>query len=136
VNDSPPPATATLSLHDALPIWLLLKWALAWLVAEALLLTLAIVLYRRIVNQRQHRLSHQRQVRQRKRLLKRAQKIAQLLPGMVYQLRRFRDGRYQFLYVSEGVQQLYGLSPEQLIDDAGVAFAAVHPDDLPRLDAA
>src|SRR5690606_40909588 len=83
VNDSPPPATATLSLHDALPIWLLLKWALAWLVAEALLLTLAIVLYRRIVNQRQHRLSHQRQVRQRKRLLKRAQKIAQLLPGMV-----------------------------------------------------
>ncbi len=115
---------------------LLLKWALAWLVAEALLLTLAIVLYRRIVIQRQHRLSHQRQVRQRKRLLKRAQKIAQLLPGMVYQLRRFRDGRYQFLYVSEGVQQLYGLSPEQLIDDAGVAFAAVHPDDLSRLDAA
>src|SRR5690606_41327691 len=79
----------------------LLKWALAWLVAGARLLTLAIVLYRRIVIQRQHRLSQQRQVRQRKRLLKRAQKIAQLLPGMVYQLRRFRDGRYQFLYVSE-----------------------------------
>lgn len=115
---------------------LLLKWSLAWLIAEALLLALAILLYRRIVIQRQHRVSHQRQVRQRKRLLLRAQKIARLLPGMVYQFRRYDDGRYRFLYVSEGVQQLYGLSPRQLLDDADIAFAAVHPDDRAALDAA
>ena len=128
--------TSLLEGHTQAEQRVLLKWGLAWLIAEALLLALAIVLHRRIVIQRQHRLSHQRQVRQRKRLLKRAQKIARLLPGMVYQLRRFRDGRYQFLYVSEGVEQLYGLSPEQLIDDAGVAFAAVHPEDLSELNAA
>lgn len=128
--------TSLLEGHIQAEQRLLLKWGLAWLIAEALLLALAIVLHRRIVIQRQHRLSHQRQVRQRKRLLKRAQKIARLLPGMVYQLRRFRDGRYQFLYVSEGVLPLYGLSPEQLLDDAGIAFAVVHPEDLPELEAA
>ena len=115
---------------------LLLKWSLAWLITEALLLALAILLYRRMLIQRQHRVSQQRQVRQRRRLLERGQKIARLLPGMVYQLMRFDDGRYRFLYVSEGVQQLYGLSPRQLLDDADIAFAAVHPDDRAPLDAA
>lgn len=128
--------TDLLEEHIQAERWLLLKWALAWLIAEALLLALAILFHRRIAIQRLHLFSHQRQVLQRTRLLKREQKIARLLPGMVYQLKRFRDGRYQFLYVSEGVQPLYGLSPEQLLGDAELAFAAVHPEDLSELNAA
>ncbi len=112
---------------------LLLKWALAWLIAEALLLLLAVLLYRRIRAQLRHQLSRRQQERNRRRLLDRARKIARLLPGMVFQLKRFADGRYAFLYVSEGARAVYGLPPSSLIRDAGCALAAVHTEDLPRL---
>ncbi|MBE7374259.1 PAS domain S-box protein [Pseudomonas lopnurensis] len=115
---------------------LLVKWSLAWLIAEALLLLLAILLQRRIAVHRQHRLEQRQQARRRQRLLDRARKIASLLPGMVFQLKRFANGRYAFLYVSEGAHELFGIQPALLIEDAARALIDVHPDDLPRLRAA
>ncbi len=115
---------------------LLLKWSLAWLIAEALLLTLAVLLQRRIGAQLQHQFSQQQQGRRRQRLLDRAQKIASLLPGVVFQLKRFANGRYAFLYASEGARDLYGIDPQRLLVDAAQALAHVHPQDLPRLKAA
>lgn len=111
----------------------LLKWGLAWLVAELLLWLLAYLLQRRLAVQEQHRLSRQQQARSHRRMLERAQKIASLLPGMVFQLKRYADGRYAFLYVSEGAAELFGQTPAQLLGDAQLAMAHVHPDDLPRL---
>ena len=115
---------------------LLLKWGLAWLTAEALLLVLVFMLHRRGIVQRLHQIRSAQQERARRRLLERGQKITSLLPGMVYQLKRSGDGSYSFLYASEGSRELYGISPEQLVDDANIAFAAIHDPDRPTLRAA
>ncbi len=112
---------------------LLVKWSLAWFIAEALLLTLAFLLLRRLSVQRQHRFAQQQQSRRQQRLYDRAQKIASLLPGMVFQLKRFANGRHAFLYVSEGARELYGTDPQRLLDDAAQALCRVHPQDLSRL---
>ncbi len=115
---------------------LLLKWGLAWLTAEALLLVLVFMLHRRGIVQRLHQIRSAQQERARRRLLERGQKITSLLPGMVYQLKRSGDGSYSFLYASEGSRELYGISPEQLVDNADIAFAAVYDPDRPNLRAA
>lgn len=115
---------------------MLIKWALAWLIAEALLLTLAFLLYRRGIVQRMHGIRSKKQERTRKRLLERGQKIASLLPGMVYQLKRTPDGAYSFLYASEGSRELYGIGPEQLVENAAFAFAAVYEPDRSTVSAA
>jgi PAS domain S-box-containing protein len=115
---------------------LLIKWSLAWAIAEVLLLMLAVLLQRRFSAQRQHQFVQQQQARRRQRLLVRAQKIASLLPGLVFQLKRFASGRYAFLYVSEGARELYGIDPQRLFEDPSRALAHVHPQDLPRLKAA
>ncbi|MHA6639628.1 PAS domain-containing sensor histidine kinase [Stutzerimonas frequens] len=115
---------------------LLIKWSLAWAIAEVLLLMLAVLLQRRFSAQRQHQFVQQQQARRRQRLLVRAQKIASLLPGLVFQLKRFASGRYAFLYVSEGARELYGMDPQRLFEDPSRALAHVHPQDLPRLKAA
>ncbi|MGK9066333.1 PAS domain S-box protein [Stutzerimonas chloritidismutans] len=128
--------TEALGEHQRAERRMLFKWGLAWLTAEALLLTLAILLHRRGVVQRAHRISSLKQERKRKRLFERGQKIASLLPGMVYQLRRTPDGRFSFLYASAGSRDLYGIEPEQLMNDASVAFSAVYEPDRQSLRAA
>ncbi len=128
--------TAMQQEHQQAERRLLIKWSLAWLIAEALVLTLAVLLQRRIGAQLQHQFSQQQQGRRRQRLLDRAQKIASLLPGVVFQLKRFANGRYAFLYASEGARDLYGIDPQRLLEDASQALVHVHPQDLPRLKAA
>ena len=119
--------------HQGAEQRLLVKWGLAWLTTEALLLTLAFLLQRRLSVQRQHQFAQQQQSRRQQRLYDRAQKIASLLPGMVFQLKRFANGRYAFLYVSEGARELYGTDPQRLLEDAAQALCRVHPQDLSRL---
>jgi PAS domain S-box-containing protein len=128
--------TATLNEHRQTERRMMLKWALAWLVTEALLLTLAFLLIRRGIVQRVHRIRTQKQERTRQRLLERGQKIADLLPGMVYQLKRTPEGIYSFPYASEGSRELYGVGPEQLMENPTVPFAAVYDPDRPILLAA
>jgi len=62
-------------------------------------------------------------------------KAARHLPGAIFQYRMDPDGRESFPYVSGGVQELYGISPEEMMRDPARAFARVHPDDLPQLEA-
>lgn len=57
------------------------------------------------------------------------------LPGAIYQYRLYPDGRHAFTYVSEGVQRVFGLSPDTVREDADTAFARVEPDDLPSIQA-
>ena len=128
--------TAMENEHHQAERRLLIKWSLAWLIAEALLLTLTVLLLRRFSVQRQHQFAQQQQSRRQQRLYDRAQKIASLLPGVVFQLKRFANGRYAFLYVSEGARELYGIDPQRLLDDPTQALGRVHPHDLPRLKAA
>ncbi len=57
-------------------------------------------------------------------------KIANLVPGVVYQYRLNTDGSSCFPYASDGVQDIYRVSSEEIIHDASVVFTRIHPDDL------
>ena len=128
--------THALNEHHQTERHLLLKWALAWITAEALLLVLAFMLHRRRIVQRIHHMRSTQQERGRRRLLERGHKIASLLPGMVFQLKRSPAGTYSILYASEGGRELYGFGPEQLVNDVTIAFAAIHDPDRPGLRSA
>ena len=62
--------------------------------------------------------------------LDRLQKIASSLPGVVYQYRLRPDGSSCFPYASEAIQDIYRLSPADVLDDASQVFAILHPDDF------
>lgn len=62
------------------------------------------------------------------------QKLAANAPGMLYQFRLKTDGKKSFPYVSSGSRQLYGLEPEQIIQDAETLFQGIHPEDRPGLE--
>jgi len=72
---------------------------------------------------------HQRET-ELESLLARLQTIADRVPGVVYEYRLFSDGRSCFPYASDGMQQVYGVAPEALREDASPVFAVTHPDDL------
>ena len=70
---------------------------------------------------------------QLKILFERLQTIASRVPGMVYEYRLSPEGRGRFPYASEGIMQLYGVSPEQVQEDANLIFSLVHPEDSAEL---
>ncbi|WP_159790847.1 PAS domain S-box protein [Sodalinema gerasimenkoae] len=58
------------------------------------------------------------------------QEISRHIPGVIYQFRMRPDGSFHFPYASEGIRDIYGVSPEAVQEDAEPVFAIVHPDDL------
>ena len=67
---------------------------------------------------------------QREQLLERFNKLTRHLPGMVYQYQLSPDGKGMFPYSSEGIADIYGITPEQALSSGELAFDRVHPDDL------
>ncbi len=63
----------------------------------------------------------------------RFQIITANVPGMIYQYLLSVDGQTSFTYISPGSWQLYNLRPEQIEENPGLAFSAVHPDDISEL---
>jgi PAS domain S-box-containing protein len=61
---------------------------------------------------------------------KRLNKIASRVPGVLYQYVLRQDGSSYFPYASEGIREIYGVSPEEVIQDASVVFNRIHKDDL------
>lgn len=59
--------------------------------------------------------------------------IAGNVPGMIFQSRHAPDGTREFLYVSSGVRELYGIEPESLLANSVALFHATHPEDRERL---
>ncbi|WP_262966446.1 PAS domain-containing protein [Methylobacter psychrophilus] len=66
---------------------------------------------------------------ERAEILGRLQKISGQLPGMIFQLHLSVDGSTSFPFVSEGIRNIYRLTPEDVSEDASKLFALVHPDD-------
>ena len=60
--------------------------------------------------------------------------IAETVPGMVYQFVQQPQGKTAYTFVSSGVQDLYGLTPEEVERDALALWNLVVPDDVPRLE--
>jgi PAS domain S-box-containing protein len=65
-----------------------------------------------------------------KEALNRLNKIADRVPGMVYQYRLRPDGTSCFPFASEGIKDIYRVNPQEVADDASPVFANLHPDDL------
>lgn len=60
--------------------------------------------------------------------------ITSQVPGMVFVVHVAPDGRRQYRFVSSGIRDIYGISPEDLIRDASLAAGFRHPEDLPLLE--
>jgi PAS domain S-box-containing protein len=66
---------------------------------------------------------------------RRLARVAAQVPGMVYQYRRQPDGRRCFSYASEGIRDIYRVSPEAVQHDASPVFERLHPEDRERVAA-
>ncbi len=66
----------------------------------------------------------------------RLQQIAAQVPGMLFQFHWHKGDYGSFPYASEGIEQIYGLQPEQVANDMTPILEKVHPDDRPRVSAA
>jgi two-component system, NtrC family, sensor kinase len=60
-------------------------------------------------------------------------KLADNVPGMIYQFRLDVDGMSSFPSVSSGCRELFELEPEAIEHSAQLLFDSIHPDDLPSL---
>ena len=65
----------------------------------------------------------------RAELLERLQKMTSRLPGVIYQFRLQPDGRSCLPYASQGIQDIFKVTPEDVCEDASRIFALIHPDD-------
>ena len=56
-------------------------------------------------------------------------KLTDQVPGVVYQYRMYSDGRSCFPYSSPGMKDIYGVTPEEVREDATPVFGRLHPED-------
>lgn len=63
----------------------------------------------------------------------RLNKLLDQVPGMLYQYRRWPDGRNSFPYSSNGIQEIYKVQPEQVAEDASLVFDRIYPPDLAQV---
>ena len=56
--------------------------------------------------------------------------VVKNIPGILYKFRMQPDGATDFIYVSEGVQDIFGISQEKAMGDIQSIMKRVHEDDL------
>ena len=61
------------------------------------------------------------------------EKLIQGVPGVVYRFRISADGERRFLFLSEGVRDLYGCSPQEGCEKIGPMLDCVLEEDRARL---
>lgn len=58
-------------------------------------------------------------------------KLSRNVPGILYEFTYSKvSGKTHMPYASEGIREMFGLSPEEVREDASPAFERIHPDDL------
>ncbi|OGR96328.1 MAG: hypothetical protein A2V88_04950 [Elusimicrobia bacterium RBG_16_66_12] len=62
-------------------------------------------------------------------------RIVAAVPGAICLFRRNPDGFARFTYASPAIEDIYGLSPEELERDASAVRERIHPDDLAQVAA-
>ncbi|RPA61528.1 PAS domain S-box protein [Shewanella frigidimarina] len=72
-------------------------------------------------------------VSKQKKLQDQLLKLTQQLPGVVYQYQLWPDGRSAFPYASSGIEDIYGVKPEDVVTDASNAFSTIYPEDVPAV---
>ena len=61
--------------------------------------------------------------------------ITRQIPGAVYQFRMHPDGATDFLYISEGVEELCGIRHDRLKEDPSLIMSLVEAEDAEAMDA-
>jgi len=56
-----------------------------------------------------------------------------LASGMIYQVIRREDGTRKFTYLSNAVEKFYGVTTRQVMENPGLIYGKVHPDDKDRV---
>jgi diguanylate cyclase (GGDEF)-like protein len=56
--------------------------------------------------------------------------LSHRVPGVIYQFRRYPDGRSCFPYASGRMWDMYEVHPEEALHDAACVIARIHPQDL------
>lgn len=81
--------------------------------------------------------SVEKQVQERTRELKNShellQKLSSQIPGVIYQLYLSADGELRMPYVSEGVNELFEVTSDNVQDNVEALFARIHPEDVHRV---
>ena len=72
-------------------------------------------------------------VQRRRQLSMRLSRLSERVPGMLYEMRVATDGRASFPYVSQGIEQMFGLSPDDVKDDAAPLLSRVVEADAERI---
>lgn len=70
-----------------------------------------------------------------KESLERLQKIASCVPGVVYQYRFRPDGTSCFPFASDAINNIYHVTPAEVMEDASKVFERIHPEDIEGLAA-
>jgi two-component system, cell cycle sensor histidine kinase and response regulator CckA len=60
-------------------------------------------------------------------------RLAQQVPGVIYQFRLHPDGRSSFPFASEAIRDIYEVTPDEVREDASVVFTRLHPEDAERV---
>ncbi len=63
----------------------------------------------------------------------RLQRIADNVPGMLYEFRLMPDGTMSFPYASSRCRDIFELEPEHIKEDASLVFAHIHPEDVTKI---
>jgi len=134
-------ACGTTHLLSVITIWIPLYWldgivkaitavtsvaaalAMFWVIPRALMLRSPAQLEAEVRERKQAQAASQE-------ALDRLNKIASQVPGVVLQFRLRPDGSSCVPYASEGIREVYRVSPEEVRNDASKLFAHLHPDDL------
>ncbi len=61
------------------------------------------------------------------------EKVAAILPGMIFQVLQQQDGSQEAVYISSGCRELYELEPEVVKADFQVLHKLIHPQDVKTL---
>ncbi len=63
------------------------------------------------------------------------QKLTENIPGALYQYRLYPDGSATFPYISKGIENIYELSPQDVLLGVQPVFDNIHQDDLAMIHA-
>lgn len=63
-------------------------------------------------------------------LAQRLEQISRNIPGVIYQYRLRADGSSHFPYASQGIRDIYDVSPEEVSQDASAVFTRLHSEDV------
>jgi PAS domain S-box-containing protein len=89
-----------------------------------------VMFYEGTVEDITERMAQQQALREQQ---ERIQALTDQIPGMVFSLVVRPDGRRSYRFVSSGVRELLGVSPDEMMRDAELLARLLHPDEVPRL---